>query len=184
VIPAAIAMRRTTERDAAAVLALANDAEVRRRNPVRGVVDLDSAAAWCRESADWSVGAHATWAIVDGADRLIGTCALFDIDAGQATAGLGYRVSPHARRAGVARRATDTAARYGFEDLALVRIQLAHSVGNEASCRVATAAGFAPEGTLRSAYLDFTGVRHDEHLHGRLATDPAPGLADVPLLED
>jgi hypothetical protein len=28
---------------------------------------------------------------------------------------------------------------------------------------------------LRSASLDSLGRRHDDHLHGRLATDPVPG---------
>jgi hypothetical protein len=32
------------------------------------------------------------------------------------------------------------------------------------------------EGTLREAYAYGDGVRHDEHLHARLRTDPDPGV--------
>jgi RimJ/RimL family protein N-acetyltransferase len=54
-----------------------------------------------------------------------------------------------------------------------MRVQLEHSVHNEASCRVARAAGFVLEGTARSAYaVPGTDDREDVHIHGRLPTDP------------
>jgi RimJ/RimL family protein N-acetyltransferase len=62
---------------------------------------------------------------------------------------------------------TASLARWTFADLGLARIQLEHAVANTGSCRVATKAGFGLEGTLRSAYLDSLGVRHDEQVHGR-----------------
>jgi hypothetical protein len=39
---------------------------------------------------------------------------------------------------------------------------------------VAANAGFVLEGILRSASQDGLGKRHDDHVHGRLATDPVP----------
>ena len=41
------------------------------------------------------------------------------------------------------------------------------------TCRVATAAGFALEGVARQSYRYPDGLFHDEHLHARLASDPA-----------
>ncbi|GJF25041.1 hypothetical protein SHO565_56050 [Streptomyces sp. HO565] len=57
----------------------------------------------------------------------------------------------------------------GFE-----RLGLAHSAGNEASCRVATEMGFALEGIRRHSHLYADG-RHDMHLHARLRGDVANG---------
>ena len=76
------------------------------------------------------------------------------------------------------------ASAWAFEALGLARLQLVHAVDNVASCRVATAAGFALEGTLRSSYLDGWGIRHDEHVHGRLAGDPAPEPPDPRRAQD
>ncbi|MFG1923270.1 GNAT family N-acetyltransferase [Cryptosporangium sp. NPDC048952] len=50
------------------------------------------------------------------------------------------------------------------------RIFLLHSTGNSASCRVAHAAGFPMEGTLRGYLLHADGW-HDVHSHARLSTD-------------
>ncbi|MFC7484563.1 GNAT family N-acetyltransferase [Luedemannella flava] len=47
------------------------------------------------------------------------------------------------------------------------RLYLEHSTRNGASCRVATKAGFALEGTQRSAAVHADG-RHDMHLHARI----------------
>ena len=63
---------------------------------------------------------------------------------------------------------------WSFAQRGLVRIQLEHAVPNIGSCRVAARAGFVLEGTLRSASRDGLGARHDDHVHGRLATDPVP----------
>jgi hypothetical protein len=53
-------------------------------------------------------------------------------------------------------------------------VQLEHSVPNTASCQVALTSGYLMEGTLRSAFRTADGVRHDDHVHGRLATDLMP----------
>lgn len=58
--------------------------------------------------------------------------------------------------------------------LGLQRLRLTHSVENPASCRVAERAGFALEGTMRSALLHEDGW-HDEHLHARVRGDAWPG---------
>jgi [ribosomal protein S5]-alanine N-acetyltransferase len=52
--------------------------------------------------------------------------------------------------------------------LGLHRVQLQHAVDNAASCRVATKAGFALEGTQRGSCLLAEGFV-DEHLHARVA---------------
>lgn len=160
--------------DAERALLLLRDPEVRRWNPVGPDPDLDAARAWCAELGDWSSGGHATWHVEDRASGLfVANVSVFSIDDEHATAKVGYRVLPDARGRGVAREALLAATAWMFTERGLARIQLEHAVANPASCRVAEAAGYRLEGTLRSSYL-LEGERYDEHVHGRLATDPWP----------
>jgi RimJ/RimL family protein N-acetyltransferase len=71
----------------------------------------------------------------------------------------------------VATGATAAVARWALHDLGLHRLELQHSTANQASCRVAAKAGFAVEGTLRSAMQHPDGW-HDMHLHARVLGDP------------
>lgn len=160
--------------DAPQAFELLNDPDVKRWNPARECPDLDTAAAWCRDGADWSVGNHATWHAVDRETlRMVGNVSLFAIDTDDLVAKIGYRVLPTARGRGVARQMVDAVTRWAFESRDLMRVQLEHSVHNAASCRVAEAAGFVLEGTARSAYaVPGTTSREDCHIHGRLPTDP------------
>lgn len=151
------------------------DPEVRRWNPADDVIDLAAAQAWCLRGADWSDRTHATWHAVDrSSGRLVANCSVFAIDHEHSTAKIGYRVAPWHRRRGAGTEVVLAVAAWSFAELGLARLQLEHAVANPGSCRIATKAGFLLEGTLRSGYLDNLGVRHDEHVHGRLATDPMP----------
>ena len=134
----------------------------------------DVAAALARRR-DWTTGDHATWAVV-GAGGLLGNVSLHRIDREQAEGEIGYWTVPAARGRGVAVRSVDAACRWGFTELGLHRIQLFHAVENPASGRVAERAGFTREGRLRQSYRYEDGLRHDELLWARLATDPAPLL--------
>jgi RimJ/RimL family protein N-acetyltransferase len=95
---------------------------------------------------------------------------------------LGYGVHPDARGRGVGRRAIVSMTRWLLspDERGLARVQLDHSVENEASCRVALAAGFAREG-IRRGFLPLRdpaapdGVRrHDVCLHGCTDVPPSP----------
>ncbi|MFD7322462.1 GNAT family N-acetyltransferase [Streptomyces sp. NPDC059875] len=66
--------------------------------------------------------------------------------------------------------ATIRISRWALEDVGLHRLRITHSLENPASCHVATKAGFALEGTMRSALLHADGW-HDEHLHARVQGD-------------
>jgi RimJ/RimL family protein N-acetyltransferase len=173
-------LQRPVDDDATAILDLARDPAVALYNPLRGVDDLASARQWCRDNGDEDMARHATWVAFDeGADALVATVSIYDIDHRMGTAGIGYRVAPHARGQQVARRCLDTVARWSFAEHGLARLHLMHVLANVASCRVAEATGFRIEGTTRSSYLDSRGARQDEHLHGRLATDPHPVLDET-----
>jgi ribosomal-protein-alanine N-acetyltransferase len=88
-----------------------------------------------------------------------------DLDQGEGEAA--YWVLPPARGRGVATRALRAVTDWMFTYVGLHRVYLEHSTRNEASCRVATGAGFVAEGTRRSACLHLDGW-HDMHLHARV----------------
>jgi RimJ/RimL family protein N-acetyltransferase len=68
-------------------------------------------------------------------------------------ANLGYWVRTGATGRGIATMATRLAARFGFEELGLHRIEIVAAVGNIASQRVAEKAGAKREGVLRKRLL-------------------------------
>jgi len=166
-------LRRPIEDDAVDALAMLQDPDVVLWNPAPAVVDTETARAWCARGADWSDGTHATWHAVERSTRrLVANCSIFAIDRDQATAKIGYRVAPWQRRRGIGTEVAEIVTRWAFAELGLARVQLEHAVANVGSCRVASNAGFVLEGILRSATRDGLGRRHDDHVHGRLATDP------------
>jgi RimJ/RimL family protein N-acetyltransferase len=166
-------LRPPEDADAERAFVLLNDPEVRRWNPARQAESLETAREWCRDGADWSSGKHATWHAEDRETGLfVANVSLFEIDDEHATAKIGYRVMPDARRRGIAREALDVVATWAFTERGIARIQLEHVIANVGSCKVAEGAGFRLEGVLRSSYA-LDGERYDEHVHGRLATDPA-----------
>jgi RimJ/RimL family protein N-acetyltransferase len=145
-----LVIRRPLPEDAPQAFILMNDPDVRR----------------------WSDGSHATWhAELLDTGQMVGNVSLFAIDTDDLVAKIGYRVLPAARGRGVARQMVDAVTRWAFAERGLMRVQLEHAVANPASCRVALAAGFALEGTARSAYAVPGGRREDCHIHGRLPTD-------------
>lgn len=161
--------------EAADALAMLLDPDVVRWNPGPDRLDLEQARAWCRRGADWSDGGHATFSVLDATTGgLLGNVSLHKIDREQQDGEIGYRVAPWARGQGVATAGVAAVSRWAFAALGLVRIEARHAVVNVASCRVAEKAGYPWEGTLRQAFVYGDGVRHDEHLHARLAGDPAP----------
>ncbi|WP_131104081.1 GNAT family N-acetyltransferase [Ornithinimicrobium sufpigmenti] len=149
------------------------DVEIARWSPAPA--GPDPAEAFIRSRNDWSEGDHASWAIADAADRLVGSVSVHRMDRVQGDAQIGYWVAPWARRQGYAVRAVRLATRFAVSELGMHRLALYHAVANPGSCAVATAAGFRLEGTMRESYLYADGVHHDEHVHGLLARDVLPG---------
>ncbi|RMI32820.1 GNAT family N-acetyltransferase [Nocardia stercoris] len=117
--------------------------------------------AWQRGDGQWAVTA---------AGELAGRIGLRHSDLGEGATELAYWTAPAWRGRAIAPRAASFLTEWAFTDPGFERVQLRHSVHNEASCRVAAKCGFAFEGTLRGAGRHADG-RHDMHLHARLAAD-------------
>jgi RimJ/RimL family protein N-acetyltransferase len=169
-------LRPPHPREAADALAMLADPLTRRWNDAERVVDLDTAREWCERGADWSDGTHATFSVLDATTgRLAGNVSLWQIDLEKSrSAWVGYRTAPWARGRGVATTALLAVTGWAFGGLGVERISLPHTVGNDASCRVAEKAGYLLEGVMRGAWREPDGTRLDEHLHARLASDTWP----------
>jgi RimJ/RimL family protein N-acetyltransferase len=167
-----VVLRGNTTADAAAATALFADPDTAQWYSGPDPRDAEGIRRWCLSSADWSSGGHATWAIADQHDAMIGNLSLVRIDTHDMSAVIAYRLIPSARGHGVATAAVRLATGWAFETLGLERIELIHAVDNPASCRVAERAGYLLEGIQRAGYRDDQGRRWDAHLHARLSTDP------------
>jgi len=161
-------LRPWDESDAAGVLAGLTDPETVRWNPRLPLRGPAAARAWISgRAARAASGRGLSWAVErDG--RLAGSVSLREVDPVDRWATAAYWTLPDARGRGTAVRALELATSYAMEGLGLHRVQLQHAVDNAASCRVATKAGFALEGTQRGSCLLAEGFV-DEHLHARVA---------------
>ncbi len=162
-------LRPWNEGDIPAVVNAYADQDIRTWN----LNSMDDAEAheWIRSwSSAWDAETDACWAVAEQSDQsVVGRVALRRISLAAGSAEVTYWVAPHARRRGAATLATIAVSGWAFESLRLHRLELIHPVHNEASCGVATQAGFALEGTLKSALLHADGW-HDMHLHALINT--------------
>jgi RimJ/RimL family protein N-acetyltransferase len=101
------------------------------------------------DSADWIAACQSghergdayTFGIFDAHGHTLGDVGLNRIDPKRGSANLGYWVRESAQGQGVATRAAAAIARFGFEVLGLVRIEIVAAIGNTASRRTAERLG-------------------------------------------
>ncbi len=170
-----VELRPWRQEDAQALVDAAQDPDIQQWNrPGRDVSLQDARARIARWHERWTSEQTAIWAVARLGERPMGLIGWGDIDLSGGSAEILYWLLPAGRGAGVITDATVRLSRWAVDDLGLHRLRLAHSVANPASCRVATRAGFALEGTMRRALLHADGW-HDEHLHARVRGDKWPG---------
>jgi RimJ/RimL family protein N-acetyltransferase len=134
----------------------------------RRSMDETEALAWVEhQPTEWQNEDRGEWAITDANDTVLGRITLRDIHLDEGRAEVGYWVLPAARGQAVASTAVQALTGWAFDELGLQRLDLMHSLHNQASCRVATRTGFVLEGVLRACHLHDDGW-HDVHLHGRV----------------
>ena len=163
-----LVLRPWRAEDHATVLAAYADPGIQRWH-ARTMTD-DEARAWIENWARrWCQETGAGWAVTEE-DKVAGQISLRTIDLQEGLAEVSYWVLPAARGRRTAKRALTAMSAWAFGELGLHRIEVLHSTRNEASCRVATAAGFALEGTKRSEAKHADGW-HDMHLHACVTSD-------------
>ncbi|PIM66249.1 GNAT family N-acetyltransferase [Streptomyces sp. JV178] len=151
--------------DAEAVVAAFRDPEIQRWH-VRRADSVEEARTWIESwQSSWRDEAGGHWA-VSGADGegLLGRVSLKSLDLADGSAEVAYWMVPTARGEGTCTRAVMTLTKWALEQAGFHRLELEHSMANQASCRVAIKAGFKTEGIRRGAALHADGW-HDMHLH-------------------
>jgi RimJ/RimL family protein N-acetyltransferase len=107
-------------------------------------------------------GEEFSFAFVEPGDPelVLGGGSLYEVDLEQGRASVGYWLPPSSRGRGVATHATRLLARWAFDGLGVVRLELTCGPDNERSQRVAERCGFVREGVLRS-HMPFKDGRRD-----------------------
>lgn len=156
--------------DAEAVTAAYQDPAIQRWY-VRRADSVAEARGWIEAwQQGWRTETRCDWAVAaTEGDLLLGRISLKALNLTDGNAELAYWVVPAARGRGVCPRAVEAVTSWAFEH-GFHRLDLDHSTANQASCRVATKAGYAVEGTRRAAALHADG-RHDMHVHSRIRQD-------------
>lgn len=115
---------------------------------------LADAEWWCNSRAALTAAGQEYSFVICGPDGgFLGGCGLNQINRVHRMANLGYWVRTSATGRGVATEAVRQLRRFAFENTDLVRLEIVCAVGNQASQRVAEAAGALREGVLRSRLL-------------------------------
>ncbi len=132
-----------------------------------------------KEAQDWIMVAQARWddsayfgfAITDAnRNTFLGGCSLSHLHPVDHFCNLGYWVRSTQRGRGFAGRAARLAARFAFERLNLVRVEIVVATGNEASQKVADKIGAHREGILLNRMTIGTRL-HDAVIYSLLPSD-------------
>jgi ribosomal-protein-serine acetyltransferase len=108
--------------------------------------------------------------VIDGA--IVGDAGLY-IDRENDSGGIGYWLDAGHRGRGVMSAAVSALLKYGFDELALRRIEIRTDVLNRASRAIAERLGFQLDGVLPQSYRVSDERYSDDAVYSMLASDPA-----------
>jgi RimJ/RimL family protein N-acetyltransferase len=121
--------------------------------------------------ARWEDSTLYAFAITDAkSGSILGGCSLSHIHPVYHLCNLGYWVRTSRRGEGIAVRATRIAARYAFEKIGLIRVEIVMAVGNRASQRVAEKAGAHYEGIHHNRMVVGREI-YDAHMYSLIPKD-------------
>ena len=103
-------------------------------------------------------------------DEILGGCTLSSIHPLYHYCNVGYWVRTSCHGQGIAGRAAKLAARFGFENVGLIRAEIVVAVGNQASMRVAEKIGAHYEGILLNRMVVGKSI-YDAHMYSLLPAD-------------
>jgi ribosomal-protein-alanine N-acetyltransferase len=172
-------LREITAADAQPLMTIHSDASAMRWFGTDPMVDLQQAEKLIDAFAAWrklpNPGVRWGMALL-GSDELIGTCGLFKWNRSWRCCTLGYELAQPVWGMGYMREALTAALDWGFEHMALNRVEAQVHPDNTASLKSVQALGFVVEGRIREAGF-WLGQYHDLLQYGLLRSDyqrPAP----------
>jgi len=119
----------------------------------------------------WEEGTLYAFVITDAkSGSVLGGCSLSHIHPVYHLCRLGYWVRTSRRGEGIAVRATRLAARYAFEKIGLIRVEVVMAVNNKPSQRVAEKAGAHYEGILHNRMVVGKQI-FDAHMYSLIPQD-------------
>ncbi len=145
-------LRELQPDDAPALHAIHADIQAMRWFGADPPVDVAATAALITRFASWRLAANpgVRWGIERRSDaRLLGSCGLFGWNRDWAKCATGYELAADAQGQGLMREALGAAIAWGFEAMALNRIEAQIHPDNAASIALVQGLGFAREGLLR-----------------------------------
>ncbi|MGZ9233905.1 MAG: GNAT family N-acetyltransferase [Anaerolineales bacterium] len=104
------------------------------------------------------------------ADEILGACTLSSIHPIYHFCNLGYWVRSSCHGQGIAGRAAKLVARFAFENLGLIRVEIVIGIGNQGSLRVAQKIGAHDEGMLSNRMVVGSSI-YDAHMFSLLPSD-------------
>ena len=119
--------------------------------------------------ARWEEHSFYAFAILR-AGELLGACTLSSIHPLYRFCNLGYWVRTSCHGQGIAGRAAQLVARFAFEHLGLIRMEIVIAVGNLASLRVAEKIGAHDEGILLNRIIVGKSI-YDAHMYSLVPAD-------------
>ena len=151
---------------------LIKDSDVKRFTLVPSGADGAFVRDWLgRYETGWLDGSRVGFCIRDVGDgAFLGFAAIVHLDLEAREGEIGYMIVPAARGRGTSVRAVDLVTRWGFDGLALERLELRIDVTNAASERVAERSGYRLDGVLRNVHFK-EGLRTDTGVWSRLRSD-------------
>ena len=181
-IPAGrVRLRPLADADVPALFAVFSDEQVMRywsRPPMRDVAEAEALLANIRSSfAERSLFQWGVARLAD--DRVVGTCTLFNLDAGNRRAEIGYALARDCWGQGLMSEALASLVAYAFGPLDLARLEADVDPRNGPSIRIIEKLGFVREGLLRERW-HVGGEAQDSLMLGLLRRDWAarPGRAN------
>ena len=121
--------------------------------------------------ARWEEGTLFAFVITDAkTGSVLGGCSLSHIHPVYHLCNLGYWVRTSRRGEGIAVRATRLAARFAFEKVGLIRVEIVMAIDNFASRRVAEKSGAHYEGILRNRMVVGREI-YDAHMYSLIPRD-------------
>ena len=166
-------LREIVPADAAALFGIHGDADLMRWFGSDPLQDIADAQRLIGVFAGWRLLANpgVRWGLAakDSGD-LVGSVGLFGWNRGWRKCTLGYELARQAQGRGLMQEALQAAIAWGFEAMALNRIEALIHPDNRASLASARRLGFVEEGRLRQAG-HWAGVYHDMLQHGLLRSD-------------
>jgi RimJ/RimL family protein N-acetyltransferase len=169
---ARLALRPLAPPDADAVFAMRSDPVAQRYGSHPAWTDPQLAVDYVERNVQaMAAGTHAQFAIVRREDdAVIGTCTLYALDAQCRRADVGYVLLVSEWGKGYATEAVSVLLDWGFEALALNRVEADIDPRNTSSARILERLGFVREGHLRERWI-VGGEVCDSWIYGLLASD-------------